>query len=109
MLDLFRFLESVFVCFSLFGASPIQKDLSKILEDVCLDFDLIDIWRVRNPDKRLFIWKQTRPLIQRRLDYWLISDVCQDKVEEAKIIPSMKSDHLAITFKYKQRLSLTLL
>jgi len=63
----------------------------------CLDLDLIDIWRVRNPKERLFTWKQTKPLIQRRLDFWLISDTCQDEVEEVKIILSIKSDHLAIT------------
>ena len=55
--------------------------------------DLVDIWRIRNPDNKLFTWKQTKPLIQRRLDFWLISDTCQDEVEQVKIIPSMKSDH----------------
>ena len=40
-------------------------------------YDLIDIWRVRNPDRKLFSWKQKNPLVQRRLDSWLISDVSQ--------------------------------
>ena len=31
------------------------------------------------------------------MDFWLISDICQDEVEEVKIIPSIKSDHSAIT------------
>ena len=79
------------------GGSPVLKESVKMLEEICLDLDLIDIWRVRNPAKKLFTWKQTRPLIQRRLDFWLISDICQDEVEEAKIIPSIKSDHSAIT------------
>lgn len=35
-------------------------------------------------------------MIQRRLDFWLISDTCQDEVEEVKIIPSIKSYHLTI-------------
>ena len=62
-----------------------------------MDKGLVDFWRIRNPDKRLFTWKQTKPLIQRRLDFWLISDICQDEVEQVKIIPSIKSDHSAIT------------
>ena len=53
-------------------------------------------WRIRNPDISLFTWKQRKPLIQRRLDFWLISDICQDEVEQVKIIPSIKSDHSAI-------------
>ena len=57
------------------------------------DFDLVDIWRLRNPETKRFTWRQKNPFIQRRLDYWLISDFCQDK---ADIIPSINSDHSAI-------------
>ena len=74
------------------GGSPAQKESVKVLEEICFDMDLVDIWRIRNPDGKLFTWKETRPLIQRRLDFWLISDV-----EQVKIIPSIKSDHSAIT------------
>ena len=82
------------------GGSPAKKESVKILEETCLDLDLIDIWRVRNPKVKLFTWKQTKPFIQRRLDFWLISDTCQDEVEEVKIIPSIKSDHLAIALSF---------
>ena len=61
------------------GGSPAQKESVKILEEI-----------EENPDRRLFTWKQTKPLIQRRLDFWLISDICQDEVEQVKIIPSIK-------------------
>ena len=39
------------------GGSPAQKDSVKVLEEICLGMDLVDIWRTRNPDKRLFTWK----------------------------------------------------
>mgnify|MGYP000468277714 CR=1 FL=1 len=80
-----------------FGGPPAQKESVKVLEEICLDMNFVDIWRIRNPDIRFFTWKQTKPLIQRRLDFWLISDICQDEVEQVKIIPSTKSDHSAIT------------
>ena len=35
-------------------------------------------------------------LIQRRIDYWLISDDLQDDVDKTGIDPSIKSDHSAI-------------
>ena len=79
------------------GGSPAQKESVKVLEEICLDMDLVDVWRIRNPDIRSFTWKQTKLLIQRRLDFWLISDICQDEVDQVKIIPSIKSDHSAIT------------
>ena len=61
-----------------------------------LDFDLVDIWRVRNPESKRFTWRQKNPFIQRRLDYWLIRDACQDDIEKSDIIPSINSDHSAI-------------
>ena len=42
--------------------------------------DLIDVWRIRHPDKQRFTWRQATSAIQRRLDYWLISDSCQEEV-----------------------------
>ena len=79
------------------GGSPAQKESVKLLDEIRLDMDLVDIWRIRNPDKRLFTWRKTNPLIQRRLEFWLISDICQNEVKQVKIIPSIKSDHSAIT------------
>ena len=67
------------------GGSPKEKESAKVLENICLNYDLIDIWRIRNPDSKLFTWRQKKPLVQRRLDFWLISDVCQDDIEETGI------------------------
>ena len=44
------------------------------------NFDLIDIWRVKNPGIKSFTWSQKSPKIFRRLDYWLISNNLQDLV-----------------------------
>ena len=71
------------------GGRPFGKNSVKHMQDLCLDFDLVDIWCIRNPDS--ITWRQRNPLIQRRLDYWLISDVCQD----IRFIPSINSDHSA--------------
>ena len=63
---------------------------------MCLTYDLIDIWRIQNPETKRFTWRQKNPFIQRRLDFWLTSDICQDDVDETDIIPSINSDHSAI-------------
>ena len=62
-----------------------------------LDFDLVDIWRIRNPTASRFTWHQKTPLVQRRLDYWLISDSLQDEIISVEIKTSIKTDHSAIT------------
>lgn len=59
------------------GGNQSKKASAQFIEDLCLDFDLIDIWRIRNPEIKRFTWRQKKPLIQRRLDFWLISEVCQ--------------------------------
>ena len=62
-----------------------------------LDFDLVDIWRIRNPTASRFTWRQKTPLEQRRLDYWLISDSLQDEIISVGIKASIKTDHSVIT------------
>ena len=41
--------------------------------------------------------KKSPEVVQRRLDFWLISDVCQDEVEETNIKTAIGTDHSAIT------------
>ena len=82
------------------GGNPTKKDSVKHIQDICLNFDLVDIWRVRNPVCKRFSWRQKNPFLQRRLDYWLLSDSYQEEVEGADIIPSLNSDHSAIVLHF---------
>ena len=68
------------------GGKPFKKESVKKIQDLCLDFDLVDIWRIRNPECKRFTWRQKNPFIQRRLDYWLINDSSQDDIEKYDII-----------------------
>ena len=79
------------------GGKPKLKESVKTINQIRSLFDLIDIWRVRNPDVKRFSWRQKNPVIQRRLDFWLISSSIQDDIESTDIIPAIKSDHSAIT------------
>ena len=67
------------------------------VEDMIIEHILVDIWRIRNPTDTLFTWRQKSPLIQRRLDFWLISNDLQEDVESVEIITAIRSDHSAIT------------
>ena len=66
-----------------------------------LEYNLIDIWRLRNPDKRQFTWRKRNSIVQRRIDFWLISDDLQDDVKKAEIIPAVKTDHSGISLSVK--------
>merc|ERR1712059_156235 len=64
-------------------------------------FDLIDIWRVKNPEKVRYTWRRKRPLIQSRLDRFYISDTMQYNISQADILPGILSDHSAIILSIK--------
>ena len=57
---------------------------------------LVDIWRKRNPGKRQFTFRQKTPLIQSRLDYWIISSNMETFIEKCEILSSISPDHSVI-------------
>ena len=63
-------------------------------------FEINDIWRIKHPEKCQYTWKQKSPLIQCRLDFFLISSSLIDYVKESSIIPSIRSDHSSIALSF---------
>ena len=57
-------------------------------------YDLCDVWRTRNNERRRYTYRQKTPLRQSRLDYFLISDTCLDLVSKVDIISSVWSDQV---------------
>ena len=70
-----------------------------MINNLKMQYDLQDIWRILYPTNKRFTWRQKRPLIQCRLDFWLTSVNIQDTVVNADIIPGVFSDHSAIILK----------
>ena len=62
--------------------------------------DLCDLFRVRNPDTRRFTWRRKNSFLQRRLDYFLVSEYSQEQIDTFDIIPSVQSDHSALKMKF---------
>ena len=42
------------------GGNQTKKDSVKNVQDPCIDFDLLDIWRIRNPETKRFTWRQKK-------------------------------------------------
>ena len=63
------------------------------------DFDLLDIWRVRNPSFRKFSWRRTKPVTLRRLDYFLISSELGQNILSCGFLSPIQSDHSPIYVK----------
>ena len=62
--------------------------------------DLIDIWRIQNPYTRRFMFRQKTPLIQRHLDYFLITDILQENVKNVEVILAICTDHSSIMLRF---------
>ena len=75
------------------GGNSKRKDS---VEHMSAELDLVHIWRIRSPTVTRFTWRQKKPIIQRRLDYWFVSDTLQDDIDSVDIKTSIKSDHSAI-------------
>ena len=74
-----------------------RKSVTACIDCLQNQLDLVDIWRIKNPDTRSFTWSQKSPRIFCRLDYWLISNNLNDLVKSSDIIPAIRTDHDAIS------------
>ena len=64
----------------------------KVIDNIqCLqnELDLVDIWRIKNPQTKSYTWSQSSPQIFCRLDYWLISNNLHDFLESTDITPAI--------------------
>ena len=82
------------------GGNPVLK-LNSIAEFTKLKnkFDLLDIFRIRNLERKRFTFTQQTPRLARRLDYFLISGLLQDRIKKCDILSSLSSDHSPILIK----------
>ena len=61
--------------------------------------NIVDVWRVINPDKKIFTWHQGNK--RSRLDYIFLSEHLLNYVEDSGILPAIQSDHSRITLSLK--------
>ena len=85
------------------GRREEQSEYSKQLNTFLDEFNLLDVWRVVNPDEHTFTWRNfTRNgFVQSRIDYFFTSTHMVYDLADVNIKPGIKSDHslIKITFK----------
>ena len=75
---------------------PLSK-YSQKLQQLMDNTQLCDIWRCLNPTTKRYTWRQSKPLVQSRLDYFFISQNITQKIRKCDIKPSIKTDHSLLT------------
>ena len=74
-----------------------KKGYREKINDLMLQFGLVDIWRLKNEHKQKYTWRQKAPRIHCRLDFFLISQHIIDLTVDSKILPSILSDHSPVS------------
>ena len=72
------------------------------LNNVMDQYDLLDIWRLQHPEIKRYTWRRHKPLVQSRLDYWLVSADMSYNISSCDIKPSIKTDHSLISLNFTQ-------
>ena len=81
-----------------------KKSIAKLIQ-IKEKFDLCDIWRIRNPKIKRFTFRQQHisGFIQRRLDYFFLSNLLQESVNKTDILAAFSTDHSPLLFSLKLR------
>ena len=67
------------------------------LQSIMQAWSLIDLWRVRNPDKRMYTWDKTGPqYIASRIDNMLISEGLTTLCDNITHLSGIRTDHSAL-------------
>ena len=75
------------------GLARAHIESVRTLKELCAKIDLVDAWRILNPDNRRYTWRRKRPEIQCRLDFVLVTQSLMCNVKSANITIGYKTDH----------------
>ena len=79
------------------GLAKIHTESVKIIKDLCTQLDMVDSWRDLNPrDTCRYTWRRTRPQIQCRLDFFLVTQSLMCNVKSTNINTGYKTDQSLI-------------
>ena len=53
------------------GLAKTHTKAVQVIKDHMAELDLVDVWRLLNPDGRRYTWRRQKPEIQCRLDFFL--------------------------------------
>jgi len=75
------------------GKSTTLRNCLKVIQNIRDNLDLTDTWRDLNPEGGRYTWRQNKPEIDCRLDFFLVSVSLAGGILKADILPGYKTDH----------------
>ena len=81
------------------NTTEVNKVAQVAVKAVAENFNMIDIWRINNPEERKYTWARRNPQIKMaRLDYFLVSNQLQNSIKHIQITPGFRTDHSIVSF-----------
>ena len=78
------------------GGTEYTKRSKQSLDNILMEFNLVDSWRKRNPHTKRYTWKQNDPEVHCRLDYFFVTKSLDVLVRLTSIIHVPHTDHKGI-------------
>ena len=84
------------------GNSSLKSNSINVLSKILSENNLIDIWWVCHPPRRAQVYlAKITPLLQRRLDYFFLSNILQENIQKVDTLPGIQSDHFPVLVQLK--------
>ena len=78
------------------GGKPVLTKAAATLNEILEQQELVDVWRYSHQGVFQYTWKQKRPFIGSRLDFFLVPMSLLSSVRSCEIVPGCESDHLFV-------------
>ena len=78
------------------GSKTTHKNSVKVIETLMEQFNLNNVWRIQNPEKRQFTYTQKQP----RIECILVSGELMKAIPKTSIVPGYRSDHKIVFMTY---------
>ena len=78
-----------------------HRNAKRTLKQIMQEQNLVDIWRLRNPEKKQFTWFNAQSTKMARLDNFVISSHTQEIISDCSIQNTFRSDHSIISLECK--------
>ena len=81
------------------GRARTHSESVKLLQSFMAEHNLMDAWRILNPDSSQYTWRRKKPEVHCRLDFFFVSQGLMCNVTRANISVGYKTGHSLITIK----------
>ena len=76
----------------------VRKSILKLVDIKISSLDICDSWRIRNPKRQNFTFRQNHSTLftEERLDYIFVSNCLQEFINYTDVLPAISTEHFPV-------------